>query len=52
MRMRHIVTCCLTGSKILFHNYLINGMIFGGKVFFNTQFGFLYNVYLKYHEKQ
>jgi hypothetical protein len=28
MRMRHFVICCLSGSTIIFPNYLINGKIF------------------------
>jgi hypothetical protein len=40
MRMRHIVTCCLSGCYNTFPGYLINGTIFGKKDFHLKMFSF------------
>jgi len=44
MRMRHIVICGLSDSKIFFPHYLLNGTIFENKfLIIKPCFDFLYN---------
>jgi hypothetical protein len=50
IRMRHFVICGLPRSTLFFHNYLINGKIFGGKKLLKIKcvcIKFVYNIFLK-----